>query len=241
MYDEKIIYLTFDMDWACNELMDFLYNLLEKYDLQATINVTNDFELMKQYKQNNKIELGIHPNFNFVLNGTEQKGKEQIVKECKELVPDAVVVRSHSLVNSTPLTQLFYDNGIRYELNYYIPPQPEIYVKPWKLEGVLQVPFLFEDDLYLMERNIYTPEFYLDRDIHMLRVFNFHPIHLYLNCENIDRYYKIKNNYKDYNILKYNVNLHSYGMYNFFLDLIELSRNQGYRFETISKIGEFIS
>ena len=92
-----------------------------------------------------------------------------------------------------------------------------------------------------MERNIYTPEFYLDRDIHMLRVFNFHPIHLYLNCENLDRYYKIKNNYKDYNILKDNVNLHSYGMYNFFLDLIELSRNQGYRFETISKIGEFIS
>ena len=45
---DKKIYLTFDMDWACDELMDFLYNLLEKHDARATVNITNEFRSMEK-------------------------------------------------------------------------------------------------------------------------------------------------------------------------------------------------
>lgn len=63
------IYLTFDMDWACDELMNFLYNLLEENGLSATVNITNDFAFMEKYKKNERIDLGIHPNFNRLIDG----------------------------------------------------------------------------------------------------------------------------------------------------------------------------
>lgn len=66
---DKKIYLTFDMDWACDELMDFLYNLLEKHDARATVNITNEFRSMEKYRKNSKFVLGIHPNFNRIIDG----------------------------------------------------------------------------------------------------------------------------------------------------------------------------
>ncbi len=63
------IFLTFDMDWACDELMDFLYDLLEEYGLAATIHITNPFKSLDKYKENGRIELGIHPNFNVLVDG----------------------------------------------------------------------------------------------------------------------------------------------------------------------------
>lgn len=53
------IFLTFDMDWACDELMDFLYDLLEEYGLAATIHITNPFKSLDKYKENGRIELNL--------------------------------------------------------------------------------------------------------------------------------------------------------------------------------------
>lgn len=236
MNKEKNIYLTFDMDWACDELMDYLYNLLDKYDLYATVNVTNKFASMDKYINDERIELGIHPNFNPMLDGKICKEKETVIKECKELAPEAVVARSHSLTTSSGITNLLHSSGIKYELNYYIPPHEGICIRPWEKGGVLQIPFFYEDDLYLMEECDFKPEFYLDKDIHMLRVFNFHPIHLFLNCENLNRYDGIRNNYKDYEYIKKYINTRDYGIYNFFCELVETAKKEGYQFKKISGI-----
>lgn len=69
MERDNKIYLTFDMDWACSELMDFLYDLLEEYNLAATINITNHFDSLEKYERNKSMELGIHPNFNVLVDG----------------------------------------------------------------------------------------------------------------------------------------------------------------------------
>lgn len=111
------------MDWACDEVMNFLYDLLENYGLSATINITNYFCNIGRYRDNKRINLGIHPNFNPIINGDAGgDNKEVVIRKCKELIPDAVVARSHSLLNSTPLTKVLYDFGIKYELNSFIVP-----------------------------------------------------------------------------------------------------------------------
>lgn len=74
MDENKKIYLTFDMDWACDEIMDFLYDILEQYDVSATINVTNSFRSLEKYKMSKRINLGIHPNFNKLLDGITEGG-----------------------------------------------------------------------------------------------------------------------------------------------------------------------
>ena len=38
----KKIYLTFDMDWADDEMMRFFYDTVCKLDIYGTLNVTND-------------------------------------------------------------------------------------------------------------------------------------------------------------------------------------------------------
>ena len=237
--DNKI-YLTFDMDWACDELMDFLYDLLEEYELSATIHITNPFKSLEKYKKNRRIELGIHPNFNILVDGNTggENNKTNVIERCKQIVPDAVVARSHALLNSTPITKEFYDFGIRYELNYYIVPYKGINLYPWSLQGVLQIPFFFEDDLYLLEKNDNPPAFYLDDTIMMHRVFNFHPIHLFLNCESLKRYKQIKENYHDFSVLKQNVNVNQYGILNFFKELVETAREMNFQFGKIDEIAE---
>ena len=235
------IYLTFDMDWACDELMNFLYNLLEENGLSATVNITNDFAFMEKYKKNERIDLGIHPNFNRLIDGIAGGGvndKKSLMEQCKRVVPNAVVVRSHALFSSTPVTKIFYDYGIRYELNCYLEPCKGMCIYPWFLHGVLQIPFFYEDDIYLMGRSRNKPAFYLDHTIKMYRVFNFHPIHLFLNSESLERYERIKENYHNFSVLKENVNHDSYGILDFFRELVETVKVQGYQFGKITEIEE---
>lgn len=149
------------------------------------------------------------------------------------------MARSHALLNSTPITKEFYDFGIRYELNYFIAPHKGIKVYPWLFQGVLQIPFFYEDDLYLLERCDHSPAFYLDNSIKMYKVFNFHPIHLFMNCESLMRYKRIKENYHDFSILKQSVNVSRYGILDFFKELVELAKERNFQFGKIDEIGEW--
>lgn len=204
------IFLTFDMDWACDELMDFLYDLLEEYGLAATIHITNPFKSLDKYKENGRIELGIHPNFNVLVDGNSGgvNDKTHVLRRCKQMIPDAVVARSHALLNSTPITKEFFDCGIRYELNYFIDPYKGINLYPWLFQGVLQIPFFYEDDLYL-------------------------------NCESLDRYRRMKEHYHDFSVLKQNVNVNRYGILDFFKELVETAREMNFEFGKIVEIGEW--
>lgn len=144
--------------------------------------------------------------------------------------------RSHSLLSSSPVTKALYDCGIRYELNCYIEPHKGICVYPWILQGVLQIPFFYEDDISLMSKTDHAPAFYLDHGIKMYRVFNFHPIHLFLNSESLERYERIRENYHNFTVLKKNVNHSSYGILDFFKELVETAKAQGYQFGKIAEI-----
>ena len=53
---------------------------------------------------------------------------------------------------------MLYNYGIRYEVNHFIAPYKGICVYPWLRQGVLQIPFFYEDDLYLLENYDYTPQ-----------------------------------------------------------------------------------
>lgn len=65
------IYLTFDMDWAIDEVLDDFYGLLKKYGLVGTIHVTHGTKMLDRFRKDGILELGIHPNFNptFIVGG----------------------------------------------------------------------------------------------------------------------------------------------------------------------------
>ena len=65
---ENEIFLTFDIDWASDEVINDSLEVIEKYGIKSTWFVTHDSPILERLKDNKNIELGIHPNFNFLLN-----------------------------------------------------------------------------------------------------------------------------------------------------------------------------
>lgn len=232
----KTIYLTFDMDWACDEVLECFYELILELNVAITLTVTHQTKWLERFRENEKIELGIHPNFNFLLDGKTTENKRVIIEKSKSLIPDAVTVRSHSLVQSTRLTDEFYRAGLKYELNTLIPPQEKMRILPWKTRNILQIPFMFQDDLYLTAQEKRNPDFYLGNQFIMCKVFNFHPIHLYLNSEKIERYEKAKQFYHDFDQLKEFKNTNSKGIYDFFLQLVNEAKKRHCSFKKINSI-----
>ena len=125
-------FITFDIDWAHNDVMSDTIDLMERFDIAATWFVTHDTPLLKRLRANPKFELGIHPNFNFLLAGDPRNGAtaEEVVDRLLEIVPEAKVVRSHSTTQSSRLLEIFEKKGLTHDCNHFIPEQAVIKLKP---------------------------------------------------------------------------------------------------------------
>jgi hypothetical protein len=191
---ESRFFLTFDIDWANDIVLSDSIDLVEKADISATWFVTHDTPLLNRLRANPKFELGIHPNFNFLLNGDSRNGSnaEEVIDRLLYVVPEAKSVRSHSMTQSSHLLQLFVDRGLYHDCNHYIPRNSRIKLAPWRywLKGAIKVPYFWEDDLACYDQ-MKTP---FQDFLHTpgLRVFDFHPIHVFLNTDNLEQYYAAK-------------------------------------------------
>ena len=187
-WDEKY-FLTIDIDWACDDVLNDTIDLIEKNDVAVTWFVTHKTDILNRLREHKKFELGIHPNFNFLLNGSDEQGAnaEEVVDRILEVVPEAKTVRSHSMTQSTNILDIFKKKGMDFECNHFIPDVADITVKPWKLwNGLSKIPYSWEDDIACIYGNM---DDYIEmRYREGLRVLDFHPIHVFLNTENMQRY-----------------------------------------------------
>jgi len=112
---------------------------------------------------------------------------------------------------------------MKYDLNHFIPVSSKIVLKPWYFfdNKLIKVPCFWEDDIHCMYNWDWHVEKYLSYK--GIKVFNFHPIHIHLNTNNIEHYHKLKNKSNIINNLC-GINNEKYGVYNFFIDLIDCSR-----------------
>ena len=158
----------------------------------------HDTTLLERLRNNPKFELGIHPNFNFLLAGDPRNGStaEEVVDNLLEIVPEAKVVRSHSITQSSRLLDIFASKGLTHDCNHFIPEQASIELKPYLCwTGVIKVPYFWEDAAACMT-DLNTP---ISKLVHRagLRVFNFHPIHVFLDTEELRRYEQARPNYQN--------------------------------------------
>jgi hypothetical protein len=188
------IFVTFDLDWCSDEVLSYTLDIVEEYDIKATFFVTHHTPLLVRMRANPKIELSIHPNFNFLLEGDFRYGKniEEVIKYYKDIVPEAVSVRSHSMTQSSKILDSFEKFGILYDCNTFIPFSSGIELKPYKhwTNKLIKVPYFWEDDVHCL----YEWEWNVEKFIKYkgIKVFDFHPIHIFLNTEDLDRYNRYK-------------------------------------------------
>lgn len=219
---ENKLFLTFDIDWASDDVLNYTIDLLEKHNVCATFFVTHQTPLLSKIRNNPKFELGIHPNFNFLLNGDFRYGKNssEVIDYYLEMVPDALSVRSHSVTYNSQILDTLFDRHLKYDLNIFLPRRSEIISKPIYFEdyGMTRLPYFWEDDDHFLFNEDPTPFKYMEHK--GLKIFDFHPIHLFLNSENPKRYNDARNHLQNLVKLKEFVNTEDTGTETFINNLI---------------------
>ena len=193
-------FMTFDIDWCHDEVLEDTIELVEKANIAATWFITHHTSCIERLRANPKFELGIHPNFNDLLQGDFRNGKtaEEVVDRLLEIVPEAKSVRSHSMTQSSRLLDLFANKGLTHDANHFIPLQAGISLKPYiHWNGMIKVPYCWEDDVAI----IYE-DFEPSQALSSLMVFDFHPIHVFLNTEQMDRYERTRHEHGNPSKLK---------------------------------------
>jgi len=189
--NSRVFALTFDIDWAADEIVSDALDLVLRHGMKATWFATHPGRYLELLRAAPNQELGVHPNFNSLLNGgASDIDAATVVAQMLTLVPDACSVRSHSVTQSSVLTRLFIEHGLTHESNDYIPFWSSCPVSAWRLEcGMVKVPYCMSDELCCVAPiAVDTPAL---RDLVQrpgLKVFDFHPIHVFLNTESLDRY-----------------------------------------------------
>ena len=151
------LFLTFDIDWAHDEILKDTLNIVREASVPATWFVTHAIPVLNDIRALQSQELGVHPNFNPLLDGVSNNGDnaEKIVKALLDIVPEAKSIRSHSMTQSSRLLDLFQTSGLTHEVNHFIPYHAGVELKPWVLWNQLcKVPYFWEDDVHVLYDSI---------------------------------------------------------------------------------------
>ena len=191
------IFLTFDVDWAHDEILSDTLDLVEQAGVSATFFMTHETPLIERIYGNEKLEMGIHPNFNFLLQGDHSKGKNisEIISNLMNVIPNCKSVRSHSITQSGPISDAFRKVGITHESNDFIPEYSGINLRPWvSNNGMIKVPYCWADEhAWKRKDNAFTSGIDITNVLHVL---DFHPIHVFLNTNSTDLYEKSREYHK---------------------------------------------
>ena len=189
--DEFII--TLDVDWAPDFVVDEVADRLADRGVRATWFLTHEGPAVERLKSRHALfELGIHPNF---LEGSSQgSDPTEVLGFFRDLVPNAVSVRSHAMVQSSRLMELYASQtALRVDSTLFLPGWPDIHPFEHRVGGrsMVRIPFCWADDYELSSPNG-APGWAGYERMPGLKVFLFHPIHVYLNSTSPETYASLK-------------------------------------------------
>jgi len=215
------IFLSFDIDWANDSILADSIELVERAGVPATWFITHQTPLIERLRSNPSFTLGIHPNFNELLSGQYGgigKSAKDILRNLLELVPEAKIVRSHSLVQSERLVDLFNECGITHISNFFVPEDagPQ---RPWRLwDNMTCLPHVWQDNVSMRLNGLVQPPVRGDG----LQIYDFHPIHVFLNTEQLDRYESARAYFQRPDVLSERRLRGGHGTRNILLGLLEM-------------------
>lgn len=192
------IFLSFDIDWAHDDILADTINIVRRAGVESTWFVTHDTPILQQLRNLDGAVLGIHPNFNPLLDGTSTKSNstaEKVIRNILSLVPDAQAIRSHSLTQTERLVDQFSQLGLTHISNFFVPHGCGIEPKPFRIwANMVVVPHCWQDNVALRMPLPFPIKTQLNSGFY---VFDFHPIHVFLNTENLDRYEQTRHLHHD--------------------------------------------
>jgi len=133
--------------------------------------------------------------------------------------------------------EIYEKLGIEYDSNYYMPSikKPEPFFFEWV--NVLEIPVFFCDDAHFMKSSKFDLSD-INLDDSGVKVFLFHPFHVFMNSDSEQFYEKNKANYKNIEFLSKNKQQEIEGTRNLFLKLLEYIEKNDIETRTLTEIND---
>lgn len=231
--------ITLDLDWAPDFVVKPVIDVFIENQIKSTWFFTHKIPVLDNVLRRHKelFELGIHPNF--MKNSTQGTSEKDVLDYCKELIPEAVSVRTHALVQNSKLLMTFaQDYSIKIDSSIFLPYAR--FLEPVAIQNqnsmLYRFPYYFGDHYYLSSEDL-TFEFIDLPKITSpgLKIFTFHPIHLYLNTVNIAQYENAKKDAWDEKRLIKHRNPDK-GIFSLFINMISYIKENNVQTKTLYDI-----
>lgn len=196
------VVITIDVEWAHPEVLSDVVGLLDERGIRATFFCTHDGIHVDGH------ERALHPNFRRTRNSvvtdstatallaSDEPFYRHVLGATRAWCPEAVGVRSHSLIWASDLLPVYRDAGLEYDSSCLL-PFAEHLTPVWKGTGMLELPIFYMDYWDLSERATGFDPGRLPLDGPGLRVLDFHPNLIYLNAATLEEYGASRPRYHD--------------------------------------------
>lgn len=187
--DKPTFCFTGDVDWAPEAAIESALDFFHGESIPYTPFITHESEAIKHAYRNDGQHVGIHPNFS--RNTTQGETVDEVISYAMKLWDGAEFFRSHNYTDSLYITQKFSKCGMKYDSNALHFLQPNI--QPHHLiTGIDRYPVFFEDMVYLDVMGASISGMVDMLSTGGLKIFNSHPIHIYLNTPDVNYYARNK-------------------------------------------------
>lgn len=221
---ENMLCITIDIEWSPDELVESVVQTLNEHKVKATFFATHPITI-------NGHEISLHPNYS-----TANKYRKTITK-LHNLFPNSKGVRSHRLTTDEMLLPIYKELGLVYDSGYVMMNMKNI--QPFYLEhDIVEMPIFYMDRLHFDEPRFYKKGFSInsmDLNSAGLKVFDFHPIHIFINTNKVDLYQKAKRYYHESKLLEQFKNKNK-GIGTYFSDLLQYIVSTGTKTYTLLEI-----
>jgi hypothetical protein len=186
--------ITFDIDWAPDWTIAACADACARLGVPATFFVTHDSPVVRSLQTEKLFECGIHPNF--LPNSSQGRSVREVLEFCMDLVPSARAMRTHSLVQSSPLFGELpaIAPQIDIDVSLYLHLHPDLQAVRWQFDRlskpIWRLPYYWEDDFAACDPTWHWTNLAPPSD--GLRIFDFHPILVALNAAELDGYRELK-------------------------------------------------
>jgi len=114
--------ITIDVDWAPDFVMEPVIEVFIENQVKSTWFITHSTPVLNSLlrKHRELFELGIHPNF--MKNSTQGATEKEVLAYCKAVVPEALSVRTHGLIQSSNLLTTFVrEYSLKIDSSVFLP------------------------------------------------------------------------------------------------------------------------
>lgn len=185
-------HLTFDIDWAPDHSVAQILEILEKNKVKkCTFFVTHESDIIQDIERRGH-NIGIHPNF---MPGSSQGSDiENIIENLLNIAPNATTMRTHALIQSSPMLFRIFKNFPQIKIDFSILTYKAKYIEksPWVYDSVLahRINFNWIDDFASHDE---TFDWKSNNLFGEKNILDFHPIHISLNSnKGTKNYFELK-------------------------------------------------